>query len=259
MLPLAPATPTRARFILKGVPGTSCVIATAYPVRGGNSHNRLRRARYNETVASAHEERRRTLALTAPADGVEGNRRLTGATAAVLFALLFVEGVTIVALGSLMPVHVFVGILLIPPVALKLSSTGWRMVRYYQGSPPYRLAGPPALPLRALGPVIAVATALLLGSGVAMLALGPGAHWARGLHQASFLLFFVTMSVHVLAHLRRVPALASADVRPEGRTPAGAMRQLVLAGALVAGILLAALALQYDGAWVHLGRFAGGG
>ena len=56
--------------------------------------------------------------------GVDGNERLTAGAAVVLFVLLAVEGVTIVFLRPLFSVHVFVGMLLIPPVALKLGSTG---------------------------------------------------------------------------------------------------------------------------------------
>ena len=55
--------------------------------------------------------------------GAEGNERLTGATAVVLLGLLAVEGVTILFLRRLLPVHVFLGMLLIPPVALKLLGT----------------------------------------------------------------------------------------------------------------------------------------
>ena len=53
----------------------------------------------------------------------------------------------------------FVGLLLIPPVVLKLASTGYRFVRYYAGARAYREKGPPPLPLRLLAPVL-VASAL---------------------------------------------------------------------------------------------------
>ena len=51
--------------------------------------------------------------------GTEGNARLTALTAIVLFVLLAVEGVSILAIRPLLSLHVFVGLLLIPPVALK--------------------------------------------------------------------------------------------------------------------------------------------
>jgi hypothetical protein len=51
--------------------------------------------------------------------GTAGNERLTANTASVLIVLLAVEGATLLSLRSFLPVHVFVGMLLIPPVALK--------------------------------------------------------------------------------------------------------------------------------------------
>ena len=66
--------------------------------------------------------------------GSQGNEHLTAVVAAVLLLLLFVEGATLLNMRSLLTVHVLVGLLLIPIVALKLGSTGWRMLRYYLGS-----------------------------------------------------------------------------------------------------------------------------
>ena len=64
--------------------------------------------------------------------GVEGNERLTVATALVLMLLLAAEGITLLFIRPLLPVHVFIGMMLVPPVLLKLGSTGWRLMRYYQ-------------------------------------------------------------------------------------------------------------------------------
>ena len=64
-------------------------------------------------------------------DGVAGNARLTGAVAAALLVLLAAEGATIPFIGQLLGPHIFIGMLLIPPVALKLGSTGYRFARYY--------------------------------------------------------------------------------------------------------------------------------
>ena len=63
-------------------------------------------------------------------DGVECNARLTAATAAVLLVLLAAEGATLLGVQSLLKPHVFIGIMLIPPVLLKMVSTSWRFVRY---------------------------------------------------------------------------------------------------------------------------------
>jgi hypothetical protein len=55
--------------------------------------------------------------------------------------------VTILSIGPLIWWHVLLGMLLIPPVLLKLGSTGWRFMRYYGGvHEPWRrrLVGSPA-------------------------------------------------------------------------------------------------------------------
>lgn len=74
---------------------------------------------------------------------VEANARLTGSTAAVLFVLLAAEGFTILQVRSLLAAHVFIGVLLVPPVLLKIGTTSYRFVRYNLGSPEYRRKGPP--------------------------------------------------------------------------------------------------------------------
>jgi hypothetical protein len=104
--------------------------------------------------------------------------------------------------------------LLIPLVALKLGSTGWRFLRYYAGSRLYRLKGQPQLLLRLLiAPAVVVSTLVLFGTGVALLVVGLGGGIVLGLHKASFVLWLGTMTVHVLAYAFKLPALAVADWR----------------------------------------------
>ncbi|MGH7497740.1 MAG: hypothetical protein ACREL3_02695, partial [Gemmatimonadales bacterium] len=69
--------------------------------------------------------------------GVAGNARLTGAAAAAQLVLLAAEGATIPFIGPLLGPHIFIGMLLIPPVLLKLGSTGYRFARYYTHAEPY--------------------------------------------------------------------------------------------------------------------------
>ncbi len=89
------------------------------------------------------------------APGVAGNARLTSALGAILFVLLAIEGYTVgVGVGLHLTLHVYVGLLLIPIVALKMSSTIYRFVRYYAGSPEYRRKGPPPMTLRIVGPLV---------------------------------------------------------------------------------------------------------
>ena len=99
--------------------------------------------------------------------GTSGNERLTAATGVVLLVLLAVIGVTILRLRELLWVHLFVGMLLIGPVLLKMTSTGYRFARYYTSNPAYRRKGPPAAPLRLLAPFVVISTVVVMGSGVA--------------------------------------------------------------------------------------------
>ncbi len=64
----------------------------------------------------------------------------------------------------------FIGMLVIGPVALKLASTGYRVVRYYAGSRPYRGKGPPLTALRLLAPLLVVSTVAVFATGVVLLA-----------------------------------------------------------------------------------------
>src|SRR5579884_3025896 len=84
-------------------------------------------------------------------------RAADAATGVVLVVLLAAPGVTILSIGSLIWWHVLLGMLLIPPVLLKLGSTGWRFARYYAGSPQYVRRGPPLLPLRLMAPLVVAA------------------------------------------------------------------------------------------------------
>ena len=134
--------------------------------------------------------------------GVDGNERLTAATAVVLVVLLAALGVTILSIGPLIWWHALLGMLLIPPVLLKLGSTGWRFARYYSGASEYVRRGAPLLPLRLLAPLVVASTLAVFGTGVALLAVGPGGGILVGLHKASFVVWLVVTGVHVLAHVR---------------------------------------------------------
>ena len=170
--------------------------------------------------------------------GSAGNEQLTLAIAALLIVLLAVEGATILRIGSLLTVHAFVGMLLIPVVALKLASTGWRMLRYYQRGEEYVLRGPPHIALRMLvAPVLVLSTLLVFGTGVALLALDQRHGTLVGLHKATFLVWAGAFGLHVLGHLLRLPQLW------RQRVPGLALRIAVAASALVAGVTLATLTL----------------
>ena len=173
--------------------------------------------------------------------GVESNSRLTGAAGVVLLVLLFVEGVTILGVRQHLSIHVFVGMLLIPPVVVKIGSTAWRFARYYRGAPAYRRKGPPPVIMRLLGPAVVVLTVLLFGSGVALvLAPGSGGSQLLFIHKASFVLWFGAMTIHVLGHLSETARLAPLDLarRTRSQVAGASARQWLLVASLVAGVVL---------------------
>lgn len=186
-------------------------------------------------------------------DGVAGNARLTGGVAAALLVLLAAEGATIPFIGPLLGPHVFIGMLLIPPVLLKLGSTGYRFASYYSGKPPYVRKGPPHIGLRALAPGVVLTTLALFGTGVALLIDGPPSNTLVFAHKLSFIAWVVLMTIHVLGHLLEVPALALPDWRRSGPREAqlagAGARTMALATALLAGAALALLTLSSARPW----------
>lgn len=171
----------------------------------------------------------------------------------VLLVLLAAEGVTILRVRQLVSPHVFLGMLLVPPVLVKIGSTGYRFARYYLGAPAYRRKGPPPVLLRMLGPVVVILTGIVLASGVALLLAPPS--WSSQLlfvHKASFVLWFFAMAVHVLGHLAEVARLAPRDwLRRTRRDVRGAGgRQWLIAASLVAGVLLGLVMLSQVGPWL---------
>ena len=187
-----------------------------------------------------------------------GNERLTLLAALVLLVLLGVEVLTTLDLPAYLSVHLFVGLVLIPLVSLKLASTSWRFARYYTGSAEYRRLGPPQIVLRVLAPALVVATLVLFGSGVAFLAV-TGTHPLRTIHTFAFLAWGALMVVHVFAYLKRVLRGALADWRPQRRLAGGGLRQGLVAGSVVAGLVVAGATYSVQRSWLaHHGRPADG-
>jgi hypothetical protein len=191
-------------------------------------------------------------AAQARAAGPPGNERLTTSAGLVLLVLLGIETLTTLTLHSYLPEHIFLGLLLIPPVALKLTSTGWRFVRYYTNSRPYRLAGPPRLPLRLIAPVLVVSTLTLFGSGVAVIIAGHGGGPLLQLHAVSFAVWGVLIAIHILAYLTRVLREGLADWRRHADTgvAGGGGRRAALLGALLAGVILALATYPAQDSWL---------
>ena len=150
----------------------------------------------------------------------------------------------------------FLGLLLIPPVALKMGSTGYRFVRYYTSNPRYRRKGAPPTALRLLAPVLVASTVVVFASGVALLLAGPSSRGSLLLiHKASFIVWIGVTALHVLAHLPEIPRALTTkhESQPEldryGTGRAG--RVLSLSGALVAGLVLAILYIPQFGPWLN--------
>jgi hypothetical protein len=184
--------------------------------------------------------------------GTQGNARLTASIGVLLLVLLAVEGVTLLSVGSLLSLHIFIGLMLIPPVALKLASTGYRFVRYYTRDREYLRQGPPMLLMRMLvAPGLVAATMALLGTGVALLVIGPGGGVILGLHKASFIVWVGAFAIHVLAYVTRLPRLVAADWGRSRAVPGTGLRYGFIALALVLGAILAVAVLPTDSAWLH--------
>ena len=187
---------------------------------------------------------------------VAGNARITGSLGAVIFVLLFVEGLTIVRVQQLISWHVFVGMLLASFVLAKITSTTYRFARYYVGQRDYVDKGPPPLVLRALGPVVTVTTIALFATGIAAVLDTGGSRWFALAHKASFIVWFAAMTLHVLGHALETPSLAFADWRRSRRrqAPGARARFAILGTAFAVGVPLAFASLSWAHHWHQLHR-----
>jgi hypothetical protein len=183
--------------------------------------------------------------------GTEGNEILTSATAVLLTVLLAAEGLTIVWIGGLLSAHMFIGMVLIPPVLLKLGSTGYRFARYYTRSPAYRAEGPPLLPLRLLAPGLVATTLAVFVTGVLLLAAGHKSDTLLFLHKLSFFVWGAFFAVHFLAYLPQVVRSLRADWGAARReaVPGAGLRGLLLAATLGGGAALGLSLLPSITAW----------
>jgi hypothetical protein len=208
-------------------------------------------------VSAGTEVRTRTARASRPAAATERNALITHTAAAVLTILLLAEGVTLLDMGALLHAHMFIGLVLIPPVVLKLASTSYRFARYYTGAAAYREKGPPRLLLRVLAPVLVATTAMIFASGVWLLLLGHHSDFALAVHKVSFIVWSGVFGVHFVAYLPTA-ARSLARTLTAGRTGARAAgSRLAAALALTsvgAGLAVALALLARIGAW-HGHRF----
>jgi hypothetical protein len=140
-----------------------------------------------------------------------GNLRLTAISGLLLLILLAVVYATGAFFGDLRGAHFFVGFVLIPPLALKLASTGWRFVHYYWGTARNRAAGPPWPLPRIVAPPLALATIVAIVSGVVLWAEGTQrGPWSTA-HTDSIVVLLGLTGIHLGIHLRRAVAATHGD------------------------------------------------
>ena len=203
-----------------------------------------------------HSPRRRALFGGGPG----GNEQLTTICSAILIVLLAVIGLTILRIGQLIWVHLFVGLVLVGPLVVKMASTGYRFARYYTRNPVYRKWGPPEPLMRAIAPAVVASTIVVFVSGLLLMIAGPG---GRGqfleLHKVSFIVWLPFTALHVLGHLGalnryfRIPSSsfgAAGSATDRVVTSSGRFgRETVLVGGLVAGLVLALALLPEYAPW----------
>jgi hypothetical protein len=189
--------------------------------------------------------------LRARLGGAEGNEILTSADAIVLTVLLVAEGITVLNIHGLASVHMFIGMVLVPPVALKLGSTGYRFARYYTRARPYRQMGPPLLGLRLLAPVLVASTIALFTSGVVLLAAGRKSNPVFEIHKLSFVVWGVVFVPHLVAYLPRVVRSLRSDWTEARRedVPGSGLRAMLVAAALGGGAAIAMSLLPAIDVW----------
>jgi len=193
--------------------------------------------------------------------GPAGNTRLIAWTGLSLLVLILAQLVTLLDVSGLISWHVVIGMLLVGLTLLKTASVVWRMARYYAGCSAYRAAGAPPTLLRWLGPFVAVTALGLLGSGLALIALGPRSSRrplvsvlgleldAVTLHQVLFFAFAAAVGLHVIARL--IPAVTTLAGRAQ-RTqavPGGLRRIAVVLVVLGVGALVGSFVLGPARSW----------
>jgi hypothetical protein len=150
--------------------------------------------------------------------------------------------------------HMFLGLMLIPPVLLKCGSTVYRFGSYYAGRPAYVERGAPHIVLRAVGPLVVLSSLSLLGTGLWLLLVGHD-DAVLTLHQGSFIAWVGLMTIHFLGHIREAVVATWQEFRPRRADAAGRRRSwrlaaLVLSLALGVG-LAAGLMPSASGEWQH--------
>jgi hypothetical protein len=187
-------------------------------------------------------------------DAVTGNERLTALAGLALLVLFAIEIATTAALRELLSVHILVGVALVFPLAIKLVSVGYRFICYYSGLPAFERRGPPQMALRILAPALLAMTALLVGTGLALLVVTPDrAGLLRSVHGLSALLWLPLFVLHTAAYAWRAQRLASDDWQTPpvvAQAPGRGLRLGANLLALAGGAIAAVVAFPTTAPWV---------
>lgn len=189
--------------------------------------------------------------------GMQGNARLTAVAGLLLAAMLVVEGATVLNVRGMITLHMFLGLMLIPPVLLKCASTVYRFGSYYTGRPAYVRRGAPHILFRMIGPLVVLSSLALLGTGLWLMLVGHD-DTVLTLHKASFIVWVALMTIHFLGHVKDAWVASWREVRPPRADAAArhrSVRLLAVAASIVVGVgLAAALMPSSSGEWQHHDR-----
>ncbi|NNN21741.1 MAG: hypothetical protein HKL80_07055 [Acidimicrobiales bacterium] len=182
--------------------------------------------------------------------GAEINNKITALNGALLFVLLGLVGLTLPLVHKALWVHIFLGMLIVPPILLKLVTTGYRFFSYYMDRPAYKRRGPPNMILRLLAPFVVALTVIVIASGIALVLVPPRERLSfLFIHRASFVLWFGSMTIHVLGHI--VETLKVSMEEWLGKSPIRGFwfrASLVISSAII-GLLVALWFLPYGNGW----------
>jgi hypothetical protein len=193
---------------------------------------------------------------TADKGPTEGNHRLTALTGALLtvgLGLIFLTGLF---MDTYWHIHYAVGFVLIPLVVLKLISTGYRVVRYYSGSPIYKAAGPPDWVSRLLAPILVASIVTALFTGVVLFLQHSRDGILSTLHTDSAVISAVLVGTHLLTHALDALAGVGREIHERWSRPTS-LRVALAVGALVVGIVLA-IVTYGSGVWPARDHFRPG-
>ena len=167
--------------------------------------------------------------------------------------LIVVELMTTAYLRAGLSAHVFVGVVLSGPLAVKIGSTFYRFLRYYTRSPAFVRRGPPRLALRVLAPLLIATTLVVIGSGIGLVVTGPrSAGPLLPLHGLSVLVWLPLIAIHVFAYLwRTLRSLADDWSKHPDRSEhlARGLRLGMNLGTLLGGAIAALLVLPFAAPW----------